>query len=354
MTIQDLKEQNLIIFECISGSKAYGLDLPTSDTDIKGVFVLPQDLFYGLDYIPQVSDESNDTVYYELGRFVELLYKNNPNILEMLNSPSKGILIKDPLFDLLKPSIFLSKQCKDSFAGYAMTQIRKARGLNKKIVNPIPKERKTVMHFCYVIKGQGTIPLLQWLKENKLQQENCGLVNIPHMRDVYGLYYDDINHHDFKGIMRNKTVDTILLSSIPKGLEPLAILSFNKDGYKKYCKDYKEYWDWVDKRNDARYQNTLSHGKNYDAKNMMHTFRLLCMAEEILSQHKIIVHRPNRTELLAIRAGDFDYDDLIKKAEQKIKKIEQLYSTCTLPEQPNKSVIEAILVGIRKQWYSNF
>jgi hypothetical protein len=42
MTIDDLKARNLILLECISGSKAYGTDLPTSDTDIKGVFVLPR------------------------------------------------------------------------------------------------------------------------------------------------------------------------------------------------------------------------------------------------------------------------------------------------------------------------
>jgi predicted nucleotidyltransferase len=45
-TIQDLKDKNLLLFECISGSKAYGLDLPSSDTDIKGVFILPQTAFY--------------------------------------------------------------------------------------------------------------------------------------------------------------------------------------------------------------------------------------------------------------------------------------------------------------------
>ena len=84
MTIQDLKEQGLIIYECISGSRAYGLDLPTSDTDIRGVFLLPQHVLYGLNYVPQVSNATNDEVYYELGRFMDLLAKNNPNILEFI------------------------------------------------------------------------------------------------------------------------------------------------------------------------------------------------------------------------------------------------------------------------------
>jgi len=63
MTIEELKQKDLIILECLSGSKAYGLDTPTSDTDIKGVFILPKSEFYGLSYISQVNNESNDIVY---------------------------------------------------------------------------------------------------------------------------------------------------------------------------------------------------------------------------------------------------------------------------------------------------
>lgn len=48
LTIPYLKTQNLILFECVSGSRAYGLDTPTSDTDIKGVFYLPKQRFYSL------------------------------------------------------------------------------------------------------------------------------------------------------------------------------------------------------------------------------------------------------------------------------------------------------------------
>jgi len=60
----------------------------------------------------------------------------------------------------------------------------------------------------------------------------------------------------------------VCLSSIPKGSWQEALLYFNRDGYSTYCKEYREYWDWEEKRNDARYENTQSHGKNYDAKNM--------------------------------------------------------------------------------------
>jgi hypothetical protein len=77
----------------------------------------------------------------------------------------------------------------------------------------------------------------------------------------------------------------------------------------------------VEERNDERYKNTKSHGKNYDAKNMMHTFRLLNMAEEIAVHHRVIVHRKDRDFLLRIRAGDFEYEELIGMVEEKMIKI---------------------------------
>lgn len=97
----------MILLETISGSKAFGLATEKSDTDIRGVFYLPKEIFYGLEYIPQVSNETNDEVYYEIGRFVELLLKNNPNILEILAAPEDCILYNHPLMNQLKLENFL-------------------------------------------------------------------------------------------------------------------------------------------------------------------------------------------------------------------------------------------------------
>ena len=126
---------------------------------------MPKEQFFGLEYLPQISNETNDEVYYEIGRFVELLLKNNPNIIEILATPQDCILYKHPLMEQLKLEDFLSKLCKDSFAGYAMTQIKKARGLKKKIVNPIAKERKSLLDFCSILQGYDSVSLTKWLQE---------------------------------------------------------------------------------------------------------------------------------------------------------------------------------------------
>lgn len=352
MTIAELEAKNLIILKCISGSRAYGLETPESDTDIRGVFILPQNQLYGLHYIPQVSDETNDEIYFELGRFVELLQKNNPNILELLATPKDKIIYRDPIFDLIPPELFLSRRCKDTFGGYAFTQIRKARGLNKKIVNPVEKKKKSILEFCYILYQGGSIPLGSWLNENQYKQQELGLVNVAHARDVYAVYYDPSGNLGYKGIMRKADATQVLLSSIPKTERVSAYLYFNQDGYIKYCKDYREYWDWVKKRNENRYQNNVSHGKNYDSKNMMHTFRLLEMAIEILSTGQIFVKRPKREELLAIRAGKYDYDELIEKAEAKMEQVQKAWADSKLPDHPEETKIEKMLVRMRTHLYT--
>jgi len=350
MGIEEIRNKGLIVLECISGSKAYGLDTPSSDTDIKGVYILPKEQYYGLNYIPQINNETNDIVFYEFGRFMELLSQNNPNILELLNSPTSAIIYKHPFMNEIKPEFILSKLCKNTFGKFAISQIKKAKGLKKKIVNPISKERKSIISFCFINYENGTLPLQKYLKLNKWKQENCGLIKIQHMVDIYGLYYSDI--HKYNGIIRTIDSNEVCLSSIPKDQKQEALLYFNKNGYSTYCKEYREYWDWVNNRNEVRYINTQSHGKKYDAKNMMHVFRLLDMAIEIGKEQKVNVLRNNRDFLLEIKAGKFEYDDLLKMAKEKQNEMEIAFENSTLPEQPDFELINKLTYTIRNKFYN--
>jgi uncharacterized protein len=349
LTIDWIKDNGWLVFECIIGSKAYGLDTAKSDTDIRGVFVLPEKIFYGLEYTGQVNNKTNDIVYYELRRFMELLSKNNPNILEMLSIPESCVLQKHAIMEKLKPEIFLSKLCHQTFANYAYTQIKKAYGLEKKIVNPVDEKRKSVMDFCFVYEGAEAILLKKYLGTRELQQDKIGLTAISHLRDCYNLFYSD--EWQYEGIMRKEESNDVCLSSIPKGEKPIAMLYFNKDGYSVYCKKYKEYWGWVDKRNDERYKTTMSHGKNYDSKNMMHVFRLLLMAKEIATQGKINVFRKDRDFLLSIKEGKFEYDELLEKAEALKNELPLLYQHSELQDEPDIYKIDELLIKMRKGYY---
>ncbi|MEO7984153.1 MAG: nucleotidyltransferase domain-containing protein [Bacteroidota bacterium] len=349
LTIDWIKDNGLLVLEVITGSKAYGLDTAKSDTDIRGVFVLPKDMYYGLEYTEQVNNETNDIVYYELKRFMELLARNNPNILEMLNTPEHCVLQKHPVMGSLKPEMFLSKLCQQTFANYAYTQIKKAYGLEKKIVNPVDELRKSVLDFCFVYEGGEAIQAGKYLEANKFEQQRAGLTAISHLRDCYNLFYSGTIV--YSGIRRKDESNDVCLSSVPKGEKAIAMLYFNKDGYSIYCKRYKEYWEWVTKRNDERYKTTMSHGKNYDSKNMMHVFRLLSMAKEIALEGKINVFRNDRDFLFSIKEGKFEYDELLGRAELLKDELVSLYQHSDLPDVPDIETINSILIEMRKNYY---
>lgn len=151
--------------------------------------------------------------------------------------------------------------------------------------------------------------------------------------------------------MRKEEANDVCLSSIPRGEKPVGLLYFNKDGYSIYCKRYKEYQDWVAKRNEARYNTTLQHGKKYDSKNMMHVFRLLRMAKEIAQEGKLHVVRKDRDYLLSIKQGKFEYDDLVQQAEALKEELTGLYAQSGLIDQPDTEAVNNLLVKMREDYY---
>lgn len=207
------------------------------------------------------------------------------------------------------------------------------------------------MAFCVVFVDGKSIDLQNWLNENHLNQRQIGLAVMPHATQMYAMYVDD-GEQGFHGIMQKDNANQVSLSSIPKGMTPVGYLSCNLMGYSKYCKDYSEYWEWVDNRNEERYQTTLSHGKQYDAKNMMHTIRLLQTVLDIAKTGQVIVKRPNRDELLAIKAGQSDYETLVKMADDLTFEISQAFAQSSLSDEPKREKVLAQLVKIRQYLYS--
>lgn len=352
-----------LLFATIAGSKAYGLDLPTSDTDIRGIFLQPNEFRLGNGYREQLNDNKNDVVYYELNRFVNLLAKNNPNIIENLFAPTDKIIHFDerirPLYD--KREMFLTKKIQLTFGGYSISQIKKARGLNKKIVNPVDKERKTPLDFCYIIEKENgfTLPLNEWLKKSGRKQEFIGLSELPNGVQIYKVHYDylaetknenprysNIETYGFKGVLSEKGND-VRHSEIPKNFGVEAFMFFNKNGYSSYCKKYKEYWDWVEKRNPQRYNDNISNNQNYDGKNMMHCLRMLDMAIEIAEGKGVNLVRPDRDWLLSVRKGQVEYAKIMDLIEEKKNKMDDAFTVCDLPDDVDQELTHNIILEIR-------
>jgi len=282
-----------------------------------------------------------------------LLLKNNPSVLELLATPRSHVLFRHPLMDMVDPQLFLSKLCKDTFAVYARTQMHKARGLNKKMNVREAPVRKSVMDFCWVYSDNAIYPLNEWLQYQGIMQEACGLSTMNHFKDCYKLFIQrnmPLNAR-LNGIVRSAGSNDVNTSEILKGIVPSGVLYFNKDGYSMHCREYREYNEWLEKRNEDRYKTNMSHGGQYDTKNMMHTIRLLSMAEEIARFKQINVFRSDREYLLGIKAGNYSFDELVKIADEKMVLIEEAYDKSSLPEAPDPELAENLLVRIREEFY---
>jgi len=337
-SLSRVREPDFLLFEAISGSHAYGTQTPDSDLDLKGVFVAPDSFHAGMEEIDQVADQKNDEVYYELSRFFQLLSKNNPTALELLCTPHDCIRTKHPAFDLIDPQIFISKLCQKSFSGYASMQIKKARGLNKKIMNPQPEQRKHLRDFCFVLEGQGSRPLAEWFARENISAENCGLVSVNHAPNTYALFHS--HEIDYRGLFSPKDDAALICSSVPHEAKPIAWLNCNLDAFKAHCREHREYWQWVENRNENRYATNQAHGRDYDSKNMMHTLRLLDTAYEIATEGLIKVRRPNAESLLKIRNGELSYEEIMDLTETKLSEIEEAYQNSSLPDEPDHTMIQ--------------
>ena len=386
-----IKNDGRLLYEYIRGSHLYGLNNEYSDVDTGGVYVCTGKEFLGcFGYKPQVSDSRHDNAWYEVGEMVRLLLKSNPTMMESLFVPEDKVLGPvHPLMQLIldQREQFLSKQCFNPFFGYAKSQIEKARGLNKRIVNPVT-ERLTPFDFTFTFKGQGSMKLRDWLADRNLHQECCGLVNVPNMRDIYGVYYDFgahiSSHSDWRGdavflvfacecfgdegIEETKKRlaamtplgyrgvfgaeaggNELRLSSIDnKDDRPVCFVSYNQDGYSTHCRQYAEYQDWVKKRNPKRYESNLD--KNYDSKNMMHCFRLMHTAAEIAEGKGMILQRTwDRQFLLDVRNHKFEYEEIVEKLEEDKERMNRLMEQSTIREKIDTSLVNDLMIEIRKR-----
>jgi predicted nucleotidyltransferase len=115
-----------IIYRCVIGSRAYGLEGDDSDTDRRGIYLAPADLEWSLLGAPeQLERNETQEAYWELQKFIMLALKANPNILECLYTPL--VEATSPLADELiaMREIFLSKFIYQTYNGYVLSQFKK-------------------------------------------------------------------------------------------------------------------------------------------------------------------------------------------------------------------------------------
>lgn len=374
-SVENLNKQypGSIKFECIAGSIAYGTNIETSDEDLRGIFILPSTEYMSLEQpLEQASDNKSDIVYYSLKRLFELLQTANPNLIELLFMPTECVRINDPI---LKPlfdnrHLFITKKAYWTHANYASAQIKKAKGQNKRVHNPQPKERPSREDFCYIVDADKYIcemreffedivskykpEIFPWrpvpLKETDIDLKCFHVAAMEHMSNTYRLYEYG---RDSKGVFRGKD-EMLVCESIPKEDEWSlfrGLLIYDENQYVKAVKDWEQYWEWMNNRNEARWVDQESGKLNYDQKNMMHNIRLLWSAENIaLKGEPIVRFEGDKLETLRkIRAGEMTYEQILELSDELEKSMKIAFDNSDLPERVDLKKVEELYLSIQSK-----
>jgi predicted nucleotidyltransferase len=347
-----------ILFECIAGSRAYGTTNAASDEDVRGIFAVPASAYLDLTRPPdQVGDDRGNTVFYSLRRVIELLAQANPNILELLFMPDDCVLRGSPEMQLLiaNRNLFVSKQCADTHAGYAMSQIKKARGQNKWINNPKPETPPSKEDYCHVIPWSAAVsPGAKPSRPVALNTIGWRLsefhaAKLEHAPGSYRLYHYG---PDAKGVFRG---DVLACESIPESDEAThfkGLLLYNEPGWKQALVDHQNYWSWRRERNESRWKQQESGELDFDAKNMMHTVRLSLSGKSLMESGRPIVRFEGEqlALLMSIREGKRSFDEIMAIAEATLADCERLKQKADLPDVCDTKAASDLLQAITSHW----
>jgi hypothetical protein len=178
-----LNEYNLfdhVIYRCIVGSKAYGLDDAESDIDRRGIYLPPAHLHWSLYGVPeQLDNTATEETYWEIQKFLTLALKANPNVLECLYTPlveHATPLVRDLLAMREK---FVSRMVYQTYNGYVMSQFKK---LQADLRNKGEVKWKHVMHLIRLLLAgigvlrEGRVPVAVGEHRERLLQIKFGQV----------------------------------------------------------------------------------------------------------------------------------------------------------------------------------
>ena len=344
-----VSERNRLV-EMYAGSISYGTNLPTSDVDIRGIFVADpisvRTPFFNVD---EVSLPTGDTKFYELNKFMKLLVDQNPNIVELTWVSGQDIIASSPGYELIRQSRsqLLTSKIAATTSGYAHSQLLRIRGHKKWITNPQPEQRPERKNFVSVVYNFTSN------RDYNKHVPNTGFSALPLGDNHYALYKDDgqswISDRGEFITHEKKYFDEmssyVLRVLTRKGRTPDIIVKVNEKQYEEAHVNWKNYWDWKKNRNAAR--SDLEEQFGYDTKHAMHLVRLLRVGYEALTEGIIKVRRPDAQELLSIRQGAWTYEQVIEYAEFMREEVNKAIALNNLPPSVDSTFVGKLILSVQ-------
>lgn len=294
------------IFLTRAGSQAYGMATPESDLDLRGVAIPPKEYFLGFaQRFEQAESADPDLVIYDIRKFFHLAAAGNPSIIELLWTAAEDHLLVTPLGERLleSRSRFLSRKAKHTFSGYAVAQLKRIKTHRRWLTHP-PTHKP--------------------------------------MRAEFGLPKTSVLSTDILGAI--EAVEQEAAQDLAAFPAHVMDLYRRERAYQNALREWQQYEHWKAHRNPKRA--ALEAKMGFDGKHAAHLVRLMRMCREILETGAVIVKRPDREELLAIRDGAWSYEQLVQWSEQEDHALEEVAKRSPLPPAPDSQKLDALCMAM--------
>ena len=349
------------------GSIAYGLDTPESDIDIRGI-VMPsvsdllgvgylyskeekenKRLVFGKEGFEQVTDIPTDTTIYVLNKIIGLLYKANPNTIEILGGHPDSYTMVSKYGQMLldNKELFLSKLAYGSFAGYARAQFQRLK-------NAIGKD-----------SGSNVFQAINLADSINRMQSHLEREYPEYRRDMIKLYVTDsdgntitvngtpVDAYDV-GVLFNDTITEITVNGKPitdKEVEVRYSMHFDKISNSAFAGIFNEVVGAVKEFNKQLGHRNHKKDDYHLNKHAMHLIRLYLMAIDIRERGEINTYREkDRDFLMSIKTGHYhnketntfttEFFDMVSDFDKRILKA---YENTKLPDTPDVNKINKLV-----------
>lgn len=351
-------DEHQIIFKTLSGSKLYGTDSETSDTDIKGVF-LPTMKELVLCKAPRHytsttgsvegrnTSEDTDESYYSLHYFLELAAKGDTNAIDILFAYTnyEAVITDTPIWNEVIENIdkILTKNVK-AYLGYCKSQCMKYSIKGDKLKNYYTFER-----FCEKYLNQkdehGAPETLFNCLDIEFSNDDyphiMSNVWLPSPGERLKINFNENIEYNFGGHCYFETASNkeiyIIISDVKFQLNDSI-----KAAYHKVQKVISSYG----KRAEA-----AANDNGIDWKAISHCVRVLLQVEELLTEGKITFPLVNADFVKAIKynTSDMTYDEIMAWIEGHIMHIDEvLLPKSTLREKADYKWIETFILKCYK------
>lgn len=338
------------VVEMYAGSRAYGTNLPTSDVDIRGIFVADQiSIRTPFFDVEEIELPDGDIKFFELNKFMKLAVEQNPNVVELLWTAGQDLIFSSPGYEILRQARgnLLTKKIAFSTTGYGFSQLKRIKGHNKWVNNPQPVQApqqldhvSIVYNFTSNLEWNKTVPF------NGYSALSLG-DNLYALFSEKGSCWKDKNGNPIvhEKVYFDNMSSFVLKTVTRKGKTPELIVKINSKQFEEAHTNWKNYWTWKQNRNVAR--SSLEEQFGYDTKHAMHLVRLLRMGYEALTEGVIKVKRPDAQELLSIRNGAWSYEQIIEYADHMNNEVNEAVKKTHLPSQVNVTYVANTIMQIQ-------